>query len=233
MIAITLQVILIMGFDSLATSPKNLSVIQTPTKVHLSVGDSTEIACIWEKISLIERYRVSWYLVNEENITKTVTSDLVYMSNVARENKDVLVIEAANVNNTGLYYCEVIIEIPFCERVYGSGTMLTVGKKDIIAEADSREKREMAILAIIPFLVAVGSLYLCYKKKQDSKLPGSAQFLMPEERHQEEQMLQVAKLHGRSESINEAAEENLSCNSAEWAVSTLYESYDLFYNEPR
>ncbi|XP_025910597.1 uncharacterized protein LOC112960496 isoform X2 [Apteryx rowi] len=229
MIAIALQLILIMCFGSLATGPNNLAVIQTPTKVHLSIGDSTEIACIWEKISSIERYRVSWYLVNEENITKTVTSELVYISNVTHKNKDVLVIEAANVNNTGFYYCEIIIEIPFCERVYGNGTTLTVEMK----EADSLEKREMAILAIIPFLVAVGSLYLCCKKKQDSKLSGSTQLPMPEERHEEEQMLQLDELHGRSEFINEAAEENSSCNSAEWAVSTLYESFDLFCNEPR
>ncbi|XP_025910598.1 uncharacterized protein LOC112960496 isoform X3 [Apteryx rowi] len=198
MIAIALQLILIMCFGSLATcipplatGPNNLAVIQTPTKVHLSIGDSTEIACIWEKISSIERYRVSWYLVNEENITKTVTSELVYISNVTHKNKDVLVIEAANVNNTGFYYCEIIIEIPFCERVYGNGTTLTVEMK------------------------------------------GSTQLPMPEERHEEEQMLQLDELHGRSEFINEAAEENSSCNSAEWAVSTLYESFDLFCNEPR
>ncbi|KAM6073361.1 uncharacterized protein LJ206_011173 isoform 2-T4 [Theristicus caerulescens] len=218
MIIISLKLLLTMCFGSLATGPNNLTVIQTPTKIHLSVGDYTEITCIWEKS--VERYRASWYLVNKENITKTVSSKLSYVSNVTQESKDVLVIKSANVNDTGFYYCEIIIEIPFCKKVCGNGTTVIVEEK----EAQSLKKRGLAIWAIIPFLVVVGSLYLCCKKKQHSKLSG---------RHQEEQMREVAELRGRNEPTNEAAEENSSCNSAEWAVSTLYESLDYFCNESR
>ncbi|KAM6400681.1 uncharacterized protein J5M81_003818 isoform 2-T5 [Pluvialis apricaria] len=214
MIIISLELLLIMCFGSLATGPSNLTVIQTPTKIHLSIGDYTEIACIWEKS--VERYRVSWYLVNRENITKTVSSKLCYVPSITYQSKDVLVIKSANVNDTGFYYCEIITEIPFCEKVCGNGTTVIVEEK----EAHSSKKRDLSIWAIIPFLAAVGILCLCYKKKQHSKLSG---------RHQEEQMLEVAELNGRNESTNEAAdEENSSLNSAEWAVSTLYESLDSF-----
>jgi len=79
------------------------------------------------------RYRVSWYLVNKENITKTISSHLVYVSNVTRENKDMLVIKSASVNDTGFYYCEIIIEIPFCKKVYGNGTTVVVEEKGKLA----------------------------------------------------------------------------------------------------
>ncbi|KAF1644796.1 hypothetical protein FQA23_0002224, partial [Aptenodytes patagonicus] len=189
-----------MCISPLATDPNNLTVIQTPTKIHLSIGDYTEIVCIWEKS--VVRYRVSWYLVNKENITKTVSSKLFYVSKVTHESKDVLVIKSASVNDTGFYYCEIIIEIPFCKKLCGSGTTVIVEEK----EAHSLKKRDLAIWAIIPFLVAVGSFYLCYKKKQLSELSGSAQLSVPAGRHQEEQMLEVAELCGRNESTNEAAE---------------------------
>ncbi|XP_051474357.1 uncharacterized protein LOC127384274 isoform X2 [Apus apus] len=194
-----------------------------PTKIHLSIGDYTEITCIWEKS--VMRYRVSWYLVNKENITKTVSSKLSYVSNVACERKDVLVIESANKNDTGFYYCEIIIEIPFCKKIRGNGTTVIVEEKEV----HSLKKRDLEILAIVPVLVAVGSLCLCYKKKQRSKLSGSAQW----RRHQEEQMLEAAEIHGPNESTSEVAEENSSCNSVKWAVSTLYESLDFFANESR
>lgn len=120
-----------MCISPLATGPNNLTVIQTPTKIHLSVGDYTEITCIWEKS--VVRYRVSWYLVNKENITKTISSKLFYVSNVTRKSKDVLVIQSANVNDTGLYYCEIIIEIPFCKKLCGNGTTVIVEEKGKLA----------------------------------------------------------------------------------------------------
>lgn len=111
-------------FLPVATDPSNVIVTQTPTEMHLSIGDSAEIACIWEKS--IKRYRISWYLVNKENITRTVSSKLVYIHNVTHQIKDVLVIEAATTNLTGFYYCEIIIEIPFYKKAYGNGTTLVV-----------------------------------------------------------------------------------------------------------
>nr|XP_013035024.2 uncharacterized protein LOC106035038 isoform X2 [Anser cygnoides] len=218
MIIISLKLLLAMCFGSLATGPNNLTVIQTPTKIHLSIGDSAEIACIWEKS--IARYRISWYLVTKENITKTISSSLFYLPNVTHGNKDVLVIKAVNVNDTGFYYCEIIIEIPFCKKLCGSGTTLIVEEK----EAQSSEKKVLAVWSIIPLLVAVGSLYCCYKKKRNSKFSGSAPLPVPEGGRQDEQTLEAAELYGRNESTSE---------EAEWAVSTLYESLDSFYNESK
>ncbi|XP_069711019.1 uncharacterized protein [Phaenicophaeus curvirostris] len=219
MMVISLKLLLMMCFGFLATGVNNLTVTQIPTKIYLSVGDFTEITCIWKKS--IERYRVIWYLVNKENITRTVSSKLCYMSGMTHESKDVLVIKSANVNDTGFYYCEIIIEIPFCKKVCGNGTTVVVEEKEV----HTWKKSYLAIWAIIPFLVAVGSLYLCCKKKQRSKL---SELPVPAERHQEEQMLEVAELDERNKTSNEAAEEISSCNSAEWAVSTLYESLDSF-----
>ncbi|KAM4780136.1 uncharacterized protein ACIQIH_007036 [Cyanocitta cristata] len=226
MIIISVKLLLTMCFGCLATGPNNLRVIQTPTNIHLSIGDYAEIACILEKV--IVRYRTSWYFVNKMNITKSISSKC-YSSNIIHENKDVLVIKSANVNDTGFYYCEIIIEIPFFKKLRGNGTTVIVKEK----EAHSQEKKYLVTWAILPFIVAVGSLYLCYKKKQHSMLSGAAQLPVLTGRQEQEQMLQVEELHRRNESTGEAAEENTSCNSAEWAVSTLYESLEFFCNESR
>lgn len=122
-----------MCISPLATDPNNLTVIQTPAKIHLSIGDYTEIACIWEKS--VVRYRATWYLVNKENITKTISSKLFYVSNVTHESKVVLVIKSASVNDTGFYYCEIIIEIPFCKKLCGNGTTVIVEEKGKLASA--------------------------------------------------------------------------------------------------
>ncbi|XP_057282662.1 uncharacterized protein LOC130608621 [Pezoporus wallicus] len=208
MIIISVKLLLTMCFGCLATGPSNITVIQTPTKMRLSIGDYTEIACIWEKS--VVRYRVSWYLLNKENITTTISSKLLYVYNDTSDSKDVLVINSANINNTGFYYCEIIIKIPFCKKVCGNGTTVIVEEK----EAHSLNKRDLAICAIIPFLVAPASLSLCYRKKQKqrSKLPSSALLPVPTGGHQGEGMLEAAEVQGRSESTSGAAEEN----SAEW-----------------
>lgn len=115
----------------LAVSPSNLRVIQTPTNIKLSIGGYTEITCTWGKT--IVRCRASWNFVNKMNITKRISSKLLYSANNTDENKDVLVINSANVNDTGFYYCEIIIEIPFFKKLHGNGTTVIVEEKGRLA----------------------------------------------------------------------------------------------------
>ncbi|XP_059326148.1 uncharacterized protein LOC132072135 [Ammospiza nelsoni] len=216
MIITSMKLLLTVCFGCLATDPNNLRVIQAPTNINLSVGDYTEISCIWGKA--VERCRACWYFVNKLNITESISSKVLYLSNITRENKDVLVIKSANVNDTGFYYCEITIEIPFFKKLRGNGTMVIVEEK----AAYSLKRRYLESWAILPFLAAVGSLYLFYRKKKHSTLSGG---------HEQEQRLEVEELHGRDEPTREAAEENSSSNSAEWAVSFLYESLEILCNE--
>nr|XP_030126556.3 uncharacterized protein LOC115494917 [Taeniopygia guttata] len=223
MIILPMKLLLTVCFGCLATGSNNSRVIQTPTNINLLVGDNTEITCIWEKA--IERCRVHWYFVNKVNISKTISSKLFYSSNITRENKDVLVIKSANVNDTGFYYCEIIIEIPCFKKLRGNGTTVIVEEKV--------HHRGLEAWAILPVLVAMGSVYLCYKKKQLSTLSGAAQIPVLTERQEQEQRIEVEELHGRNESTREAAEANSSSNSAEWAVCKLYESLEIFCNDAR
>ncbi|XP_068044733.1 protein S100-P isoform X1 [Anomalospiza imberbis] len=84
-------------------------------------------------------------------------------------------------------------------------------------EAHSMERRCLEAWAMVPFLVAVGSLYLCYKKKKLSTLSGAAQIPVLTGRQEQEQRLEVEEIRRRNESTREAAEENSSSNSAEWS----------------
>ncbi|XP_063014119.1 uncharacterized protein LOC134419079 isoform X1 [Melospiza melodia melodia] len=225
MIITSMKLLLTMCFGCLATDPNNLRIIQEPTNINLSVGDYTEISCIWGKA--VERCRACWYFVNKVNITERISSKVLYLSNITRENKDVLIIKSANVNDTGFYYCEITIEIPFFKKLRGNGTMVIVEEK----AAYSLKRRYLESWATLPFLAAVGSLYLFYRKKKHSTLSGAAQLPVLTGGHEQEQRVEVEELHGRDEPTREAAEENSSPNSAEWAVSLLYESLEILCNE--
>ncbi|XP_074397819.1 uncharacterized protein LOC113459111 [Zonotrichia albicollis] len=225
MIIISMKLLLTVCFGCLATDPNNLRVIQEPTNINLSVGDYTEITCIWEKA--VARCRACWYFVNKVNITERISSKVLYLSNITRANKDVLVIKSADVNDTGFYYCEITIEIPFFKKLRGNGTTVIVEEK----AAHSLKRRYLESWAILPFLAAAGSLYLFYRKKKHSTLSGAAQLPVLTGGQEQEQRLEVEELHGRDEPTREAAEENSSLNSAEWAVSMLYESLEILCNE--
>lgn len=114
----------------LAAGPSNLAVTQNPSEIHLSAGDTAEIACVWEKYA--ERYRLIWYH-NKQNTTKSISSTICFVSNTTHECKDVLKIKSASVSDSGTYYCEVIVEIPLCKRGRGNGTAVTVGKQGKLA----------------------------------------------------------------------------------------------------
>lgn len=115
----------------LATGFSNLGVTQTPTNINLSIGDHAEITCMWEGAT--ERYRANWCFVSKENITKNISSQLFSLSNTTHEHKDVFVIKSATVNDTGFYYCEIFIEIPYLKKLRGNGTTVIVEEKGRLA----------------------------------------------------------------------------------------------------
>nr|XP_025043105.1 uncharacterized protein LOC102462366 isoform X2 [Pelodiscus sinensis] len=208
-------------FGCLANETNELSVRQTPSEIRVSTGMPAEINCSWKNNDSVKRFRVTWKIQNltcKEGTSKDLFSKLYYTVNYTHKDQTVLRIDVVKGNDTGIYFCEITIEIPFMKKGMGNGTTLIVEEK----EAGSTEKYNfMAILAIFPCLASVACFYFCYKKQQNSENSVS------ERRTHEEQTLQVMELDEGNE-INEADERNSSSNSSEWVTSTLYESLDYF-----
>ncbi|XP_019409028.1 PREDICTED: transmembrane and immunoglobulin domain-containing protein 2-like [Crocodylus porosus] len=221
---IILKVFLLTVFsDCLVTDIDTLKVSQTPTKIIASAGQSVEVTCTWENHDRVERYRVTWEkqnLSSEGPSTEKLKEEVCNTSSTVHTNKAMLELKPVNVNNTGIYFCEINVEIPYLKRGKGNGTTLIVAEED--STSVNKNYYFMTISVIVPILLSGGWLYLHCKRQQDS------QNSVPVGRPQEEQMLQVSELNEGNEERNEADDGNSSSNSSEWAISVLYDSLDYF-----
>uniref|UniRef100_A0A4W3GES5 Ig-like domain-containing protein n=1 Tax=Callorhinchus milii TaxID=7868 RepID=A0A4W3GES5_CALMI len=82
------------------------------------------------KINKFESIRVEW--TKESQLVLTGTSSNLSLkstdrfSQVIRETEAILTIKNIHLNDTGLYLCNVIVELPILLKVNGNGTKLTV-----------------------------------------------------------------------------------------------------------
>ncbi|XP_025050903.1 transmembrane and immunoglobulin domain-containing protein 2 [Alligator sinensis] len=224
MTMIILKVFLLTMFsDCLAMDTDTLKVSQTPTKIIAEAGQSVEVTCTWENHDRVERYRVTWEkqdLSSPGTSSEKLKEEVHNTNTTVQKNELVLTLKAVHVNNTGIYFCEINVEIPYLKSGKGNGTTLIVAEKD--STSMNKIYYFMTISVIIPILLSGGWLYVHCKRQQDS------QYSVPVRRHQEEQMLQVPELDEGNEERNEANDGNSSSNSSEWAISALYDSLDYF-----
>uniref|UniRef100_A0A7M4E745 Ig-like domain-containing protein n=1 Tax=Crocodylus porosus TaxID=8502 RepID=A0A7M4E745_CROPO len=111
------------------TDIDTLKVSQTPTKIIASAGQSVEVTCTWENHDRVERYRVTWEkqnLSSEGPSTEKLKEEVCNTSSTVHTNKAMLELKPVNVNNTGIYFCEINVEIPYLKRGKGNGTTLIV-----------------------------------------------------------------------------------------------------------
>ncbi|XP_066430895.1 cytotoxic T-lymphocyte protein 4-like [Eleutherodactylus coqui] len=203
-----------------------INITQDPNILTISNGDAARISCQWNKEN-IQRVRFQWrkhisstgedngtllcrVLVTEQNRTQEVR-DNTRTCNVTN-NTALLTIDAVTQEDDGLYICEVIIEIPSLIKARGNGTQLCVqeGKS-----GPSKQIFTVGVIIIFPFLVLAA--YFMYKRKKRKSKTFS------QKRTQEH-----LELNQMDQDAAKAEEESNSTNSVEWAVSTLYESFDYF-----
>ncbi|XP_030048452.1 uncharacterized protein LOC115462595 isoform X2 [Microcaecilia unicolor] len=250
-------VLLTFCMDCLELTTDRLNVTQTPTEIRVHEENSTEISCSWD-IKEAERIKVEWYKksvnVSEDNGIFLLSSYCLYYKNGTItdlnstyelrsdnrihfsgtiENKTAFKIKSVNKNDTGMYYCEVTIEIPPpYVKMQGNGTTVFVEMKDgttVFVEMKDKDKNDaeeknykfMGLLLILPVLILPGYFY--YKKKQRIKNEA------PKGNPDEQGRLQCVEVNELYEEKNDADRENSSSSDSEkWVVSTFYESIDYF-----
>ncbi|XP_072338051.1 uncharacterized protein [Scyliorhinus torazame] len=115
----------------------NVTLMVTQSPPHLSVmeGDTATMNCRINSLSLDQR--IEWMETSQNRITKVLTSrgntTRIYPNYAKRakhflnDSISILSISRINLNDTGVYVCEVLVEIPGpVNRKFGNGTHLHV-----------------------------------------------------------------------------------------------------------
>ena len=105
----------------LSATNGNLTVLQS-SRLSLTKGETATIQCSWK--GSLNNTKVKW-LKNE-----TVIGGDVKRTNIStQKNLSVLVIHNVSSEDSGLYVCKVIQDIPNLRSYIGAGTQLTVNSE--------------------------------------------------------------------------------------------------------
>ncbi|XP_041039503.1 cytotoxic T-lymphocyte protein 4-like [Carcharodon carcharias] len=123
-----IQQILLLPHLASAGETGDLKITQLPQAINISEGESITMTCLWN-ISHSESVRVDWLKDNINIVTKTNKG--IYKSDgrkyIIERNYSNLTIPNTVLNDSGLYHCEVLVEIPPpVHRAIGEGTLLIV-----------------------------------------------------------------------------------------------------------
>ncbi|XP_078416321.1 uncharacterized protein LOC144691740 [Cetorhinus maximus] len=125
---LNVQQILLLPHLANAGETGDLKITQLPQAINISEGGSITMTCLWN-ISHNESVRVDWLKDNINIVTKANKG--IYKSDgrkyIIERNYSNLIIPNTVLNDSGLYHCEVLVEIPPpVRRAIGEGTLLIV-----------------------------------------------------------------------------------------------------------
>ncbi|NP_001279065.1 uncharacterized LOC103181322 precursor [Callorhinchus milii] len=189
------------------------NISQSPAEIEAVEGDSVTMTCSYKRDQKFESIRVEW--TKESQLVLTGTSSNLSLkstdrfSQVIRESGAILTIKNINLNDTGLYLCNVIVEIPILLKVNGNGTKLTV---------QERKEKNWSLVGCVVLVVVIPIIAVLYYKRRWKK-------------HPETQVVSdaVNKINCEENRAEERNPESLSSRgSSQWMASTLYESIDYF-----
>ncbi|XP_068123482.1 uncharacterized protein [Hyperolius riggenbachi] len=213
-------------------------VSQDPNNVTHHPGDTATVTCRWNHTSA-RRIRVNWTKYSpseEENGTElssglwpsqknTTTMDHNRSSCTATNNRvsctvtndtSVMTLHPVTENDNGLYICHITIEIPVLDAGQGNGTRLHVFHFQ--GPSGGVNQATWAILCILPAVIifVLGWFFYNRKKRPKRKIYQTKT---------EQESLEIRNVDQDNVDADESAS---STNSVQWAISTVYESFDYF-----
>ncbi|XP_032874745.1 uncharacterized protein LOC116971599 [Amblyraja radiata] len=192
-----------------AVVTEGINVGQTPPEIEAFEGDTINMQCSCEK-GKIESIRVTWKKDSKEFLQATTMTP----ANVNRSSSSInettarLTIENIIQHDSGMYVCQVTVEIPApIRKGSGNGTKLTV---------QANVNYSPKFCAVLLLLILVPAI-IYYKQRQKRKTNARASGRV------------VTEVINEENQENEGSEENThSRGSSHWMASSLYESFDYF-----
>ncbi|XP_041124223.1 uncharacterized protein LOC121325573 [Polyodon spathula] len=100
----------------------DINVTQSPSEISIDRGSSALLTCQWNSSCEVQRIRISWF-----KDRKKINSTIQTTKNISslHRGKTYFKIHNTGVNETGVYWCNVIVEIPLpMQNGTGPGTTL-------------------------------------------------------------------------------------------------------------
>ncbi|XP_064199661.1 uncharacterized protein LOC135259339 isoform X1 [Anguilla rostrata] len=232
---------LILSFLSSCGNNEALTVTQSPPSMTVKEGEMAQMLCCWGGTLSMQRVRVHW---KKTNTSSVIINTVHGKDNVTSERKDKyssyisgncskFTISRVSTNDTGVYLCNIYIDIPMYKEGSGSGTQLTVNGINNSSEAE--HLNSMAVKNfLIPLAVVMGAICLCaflcyWRKKKLMPYPdqasGKVGMVIHEVPHEEGEEIMEGEI-GLAE--NEAGSTGSSHGSTQWCAVAVYESVDYF-----
>ncbi|XP_067838795.1 uncharacterized protein [Heptranchias perlo] len=214
-----IQQILLLPHLATAGETEDFKVTQHPPAVNISEGDPVTMTCSWNT-SQGESVRVDWLKDNISIFTKNGKGE--YRPDkreyIIEGNYSNLIIPNTVLNDSGLYHCEVFVEIPPpVRRASGEGSLLLVFDKANEAQA----KTDMIIwllAAISPtMLIVIIAVCCCLRKAKNRRQNGIISNLR-----------RSFRLHAKSVELTE-----IQGKMSQTKASSVYENSSVIKKEAR
>ncbi|XP_037401979.1 uncharacterized protein LOC119265416 [Pygocentrus nattereri] len=114
-------------------SSEDFTVTQTPSELTVKEGGSVSVACCWDKN--ITGVKVKWF--KDDQLTGHWSDERLHTE--VQGNCSVLSIKNIRNNETGLYICEVMRDVPKLDIRRGEGTAVNVQTENEAAAAEPKE----------------------------------------------------------------------------------------------
>ncbi|XP_015200297.1 uncharacterized protein [Lepisosteus oculatus] len=144
----------------------SLIVTQNPTEVDIHLKTSVSLSCQWTTNSSAQKVRVIWYKTDQPaNELQTVVLN-------GTERTNTFSLKISRSNDSGVYICKVIVEIPLFLQQQGNGTQVFVYGYNSTMDAGLSWKVLTAACAggaAVLLILAAGCLALRRTLKQEKK----------------------------------------------------------------
>ena len=99
-------------------------VLQSPSTLQLTVGESAQIQCCWDLTESLKKRKTEPKMDLLQNDQRVDGLKRQQMS--VKQTCSLLVIQSVKTEDSGLYVCKVYWDIPTLYEMFGTGTQLTV-----------------------------------------------------------------------------------------------------------
>ncbi|XP_041926511.1 uncharacterized protein LOC121690156 [Alosa sapidissima] len=200
----------------LAGTNVDFRVLQSPPNLTLSKGETAEMKCSWNGPKNISR-KGSWYKDKTIEKISSISKRTIILS---QNNSSTLVIHNVSSNDSGLYVCKVIQDIPKLITNFGKGTQLTVNSQTKTStenqegvENPENDKNGLPLQLTVSLAVVVGLLVF------------SAPFIICRLKRAGNNVIREAPIESEEHREEVESSSNSSRGSTQWCQVPVYEAY--------
>ncbi|XP_018590902.1 transmembrane and immunoglobulin domain-containing protein 2-like isoform X1 [Scleropages formosus] len=226
----------------IAGSGEALDLIQSPVTLTAMEGEQVRIQCCWQDDCSFERVRVKWTKSNIslgdnvlgfDNQSTAQNAGKCYRTD-ASGNCSKITLSNVTTNDSGLYVCEVTVEIPSLHNGRGGGTRVEIRVKHDTTDARGSSPTGLGVavpLAVALAVLSSAAVFCQWRRRRLRALhqggaSGRVGLVIQESPRGAVELDEMNTMAEMAEAGDRNS--NSSRGSAQWCPVQLYESIDYF-----